>query len=539
VLQGVTRNEGLAEVLTDWLIALAQKIQVRDFDGMRAWFTPDFLGEDPWYEDADDSQATARAEELPLGAERTRTLAVASGVLGREAYIERLASHIGDWRRVTQAQIKLIGVSFEDAKLVEWGRAQLKLHIVGERADGSFDALTAKGEAQLVNVGGEWQLARLRIDSRERLRQPAASFSEVSRAVGVGYDGPAFGAPGNETVAWNGLVSADFDGDGRFDLFVPSGLRSFLYLNTGEGGFVEDAAARGLAADIGGTGAVAFDYDRDGDQDLAVAHVGWIGMDRKPGGISLRLYENDGAGHFRDVTAARGFGRHLAAYSLAVFDADGDGWMDVYVTGYGRMEFDRNDSWLRATNGDPDMFLRNIEGRFEDHTERAGFADVSWGYACASADFDGDGDQDLYVANNFGPCQLWRNRGDGTFEDVAEALGVDAPGIVMGCNWGDLDSDGNLDLYLSSPTSVAGSRLLSHLDLEGDARAAANLRQHAIGNRIFFGDGLGGFNELPPGHGASSAGWGWGAALADLDLDGLLDVACVNGFVTGDLTADT
>ena len=109
----------------------------------------------------------------------------------------------------------------------------------------------------------------------------------------------------------------------------------------------------------------------------------------------------------------------------------------------------------------------------------------------------------------------------------------------MGCNWADLNQDGHLDLYLSSPTSVAGSRMLAHLDLDGRDRAAANLRQHAIGNRVFFGDSAGGFRELPPGHGASSAGWGWGAAITDLDLDGGLDIACVNGFVTGDLTADT
>ncbi|MEZ6018022.1 MAG: VCBS repeat-containing protein [Planctomycetota bacterium] len=536
-LQGVTRNEGLAEVVTDWLIALAQKVQIRDFDGMRGWFTEDFQGEDPWA--SAQGAAGARTEDLPLGVQRTKFADLASGVFGRDAFVDQVAGHIGDWQRVTQAQIKLLSVVFEDAKRVEWGRAQIKLHIVGERAEGGFDSLTAKGEAKLVNIEGEWRIALLRIDSRERLARDSASYSEVSRATGVAYDGPAFGAPGNDTVAWNGAASADVDGDGRFDIFVPSGLRSFLYLNRGDGTFSEEAEARGLAADVGGTGAVFFDFDRDGDQDLAVGHIGWVGLERSLGGAPLALYENDGRGHFREVAAERGFDKRLAAYTLTVFDADGDGWQDVYACGYGRMEVEANDSWIRASNGESDLFLRNVEGRFVDATKEAGFGDSGWSYASAAADFDADGDQDLFVANNFGPCQLWRNRGDGTFEDVAKELGVDAAGIVMGCNWADLNHDGHLDLYLSSPTSVAGSRMLAHLDLDGRDRAAANLRQHAIGNRIFFGDDRGGFSELPAGHGAASAGWGFGAAMTDLDLDGALDIACVNGFVTGDLTADT
>lgn len=536
VLQGITRNEALAEVLTDWLIALAQKVQIRDFDGMRGWLTEDFRGEDPW---APQAATATRVEDLPLGAQKLAYVGLDGGIHDADEFVDRVAAHIGDWRRVTQAQVKLLSVTFHDSSPVEWGSARLKLHVVGETADGGFDALTARGEAKLVNRDGEWHIALLRIDSRERILHRGTPYSEVSRATGVAYDGPKFGAPGNDTVAWNGVAAGDVDGDGRIDVFVPSGLRSFLYVNRGDGTFAEVAGERGLAADVGGTGAVFFDYDRDGDQDLAVAHVGWTGLDGKLGGQPLALYENDGAGQFREVGAARGFAHRLAAYTLTVFDADGDGWLDLYACGYGRMEYERNNSWIAASNGTPDLFLRNVEGRFEDRTREVGFLDESWGYASAAADFDEDGDQDLYVANNFGACQLWRNRGDGTFEDVAKEFGVDAPGLVMGCNWVDLNRDGRLDLYLSSPTSVAGSRMLAHLDMDGFDRAAKNLRLHAIGNRIFFGTPEGSFSELPHGHGASSAGWGWGAAISDLDLDGALDIACVNGFVTGDFTADT
>lgn len=536
-LQGPTRNEALAEVVTDRFIALAQKLQIRDFEGMRAWLTDDFQGEDPWAAVPDDS--AARTETLPLGAERVALPEFASGALGRDPFIEAIAGHIGDWRRVTQAQLKLVGVSFEHAAKVEWGRAKLKLHVVGERAEGGFDALVAKGEAKLVNDGGEWRIARLRIDSRERLTHDRTWYAEVSRATGVAYDGPAFGAPGNDTVAWNGAAAGDFDGDGRFDVFVPSGLRSFLYRNTGEGSFDEQAAAAGLGAESLGTGAVFFDFDRDGDQDLAVAHTGWRSLDGQLGGKPLALYENVGGGRFRDVAAERGAAVRHATTTVVVFDADGDGWQDLYLVGFGRMEVEPNDSWIRASNGEPDRLLRNVEGRFVDATDAAGFDDRSWGHGAAAADYDADGDQDLYVANNFGPGQLWRNDGAGRFEDVAATLGVDAPGIVMGATFGDLDFDGRLDLYLANPTSVAGARMLGHLDLDGRDRAAASLRQHPLGNRLFKGDGRGGFVEVAQGHGAASAGWGFGVALSDLDLDGGLDIACVNGFVTGDLTADT
>jgi len=288
---------------------------------------------------------------------------------------------------------------------------------------------------------------------------------------------------------------------------------------------------------VGGTGAALFDFDNDGDQDLAVADVGWDAGDGELRGNALHLWRNDGSGHFEEVGAQLGFDRLCDGYSLTVLDYDLDGWLDVYVCNYGRVEAEPNNSWIQATNGTPNLLLRNVGGtRFEDATAAAGLADSSWTYASAAADYDQDGDTDLYVANDYGSNVLWRNSGDGRFEDVTEALGVADLGNGMGCNWGDLDSDGRLDLYVSNMSSTAGRRILARMAAEDES--IGQLQKMAAGNSIFLNRGER-FERLAGSAGGIDASWAWSVALTDLDLDGRLDAFCANGFITGDTPADT
>ena len=109
----------------------------------------------------------------------------------------------------------------------------------------------------------------------------------------------------------------------------------------------------------------------------------------------------------------------------------------------------------------------------------------------------------------------------------------------MGASWGDLDNDGRLDLYVVGPASSAGSRILERLRGSVHATVMSDLVRLASGNALFLGREGGTFEAAPAGFGAAGAGWAWGSALSDLDLDGALDVFCVNGFVTGDLPQDT
>ena len=167
-----------------------------------------------------------------------------------------------------------------------------------------------------------------------------------------------------------------------------------------------------------------------------------------------------------------------------------------------------------------------------------GLAGDRWTYACAAADHDGDGDLDLYVANDYGSNQLWSNQGDGTFVDVAGELGVTDQGNGMGVTWGDFDCDGRLDLYVANMSSTAGNRILKRLKEslpEGDRKA---LQKAAAGNSVFVARGDA-FERMPASAGGTGGNWAWSAAVVDLDLDACLDVFCVNGFNTGDLPHDT
>jgi enediyne biosynthesis protein E4 len=306
-----------------------------------------------------------------------------------------------------------------------------------------------------------------------------------------------------------------------------------------DGTFRDEAAARGVAGPAGGTGALFFDFDGDGNVDLLVGHVGAERPDRTIEGSPVRFYRNTGGGRFEDRTADMGAQVVTAASSLVAFDATGDGWLDVFVCGYGYMDRARNDSWVEATNGAPNFLLANRAGeRFEDVTRAAGVQDDRWSYAAAAADFDRDGRQDLYVGNNFGSNRLWHNAGGGRFVDVAPALGVEERGNTMAVVWGDVDGDGKLDLYVVGPESAAGKRVLGRVTEAPRIGQLKDLFAMADGNALFLGTDDG-FERSPFAAEARDAGWAFGTVLADLDLDGRADLFCVNGFVTGDLPEDT
>ncbi|MEL6428359.1 MAG: VCBS repeat-containing protein [Planctomycetota bacterium] len=540
-MRGPIDNEALSETVDAWFEGLGNRLRIRDFDAFERALHPDLAAERIF----PSASSTGHVlERLPLGVERIR-LAAPTEVLDRDAFVGSLEATVGPWARVTQAKIRVRGAKFEEDRatdLVESAYVDLALHVVGDEVDGGTVVLDGLARALLVNEAGEWRILRLRLTERSLLRRGRRMFSEVSRAAGVAFDGKRFGEPGNDGDGWSGVASADVDGDGLLDVYVPGPEGSFLYVQDGAGAFVDEAEERGLAAFTGGTGAVFFDYDRDGDQDLAVAFIGWIGLDDSLLGSPVRIFENDGEGRFADRTESLGVAEvRMPAYSLTAFDADGDGWTDLFACGYGRMEHEVNDSWLSARNGASDLLLANRGGEaFEDVTVAAGLDDRSWSYASAAADFDEDGDLDLFIGNNFGRSRLMRNRGDGTFEDVAAALGAEVQGNVMGAVWTDLDADGRLDLYLASPTSTSGSRLLSSVEGERGRGSSLSMMQMANGNKAFFGrveDGRSTFAAADVG--GTRAGWAWSVATPDIDLDGARDIVCVNGFVTGEITGDT
>jgi enediyne biosynthesis protein E4 len=350
-----------------------------------------------------------------------------------------------------------------------------------------------------------------------------ALYRDVARERGIDFrhEVRAEGAYRIPEVLGSGCAAFDADGDGRLDLYFVNagngpgdGAPNRLYLQR-EGGRFEDATDRSGLGDRGfGTGVAVADVDRDGDLDV---YVGNWGEDA--------LYVNDGGVFTRHAADVGLTGRNAGLTTSAAFlDYDLDGHLDLYVAQY-VIPLDLASCDGRAAISDycapmwyppvADALYRNRgDGTFEDVSERAGIAALAApGLAVTAEDFDGDGWTDVYVANDGVGNHLWLNRRDGTFRESATELGLAYNGLgaaegTMGIASGDVDGDGHQDLVV---TSLPGETSTVY------RRAAGGTYEDATGRT---------------GIGVASAPYtGWGIALFDVDLDGDLDLGIVNGKV--------
>jgi hypothetical protein len=243
----------------------------------------------------------------------------------------------------------------------------------------------------------------------------SGAFTDMTGEAGVGNTGDGHG------TAW-----ADYDGDGDLDLYVANyGVANVLYQNDGDGIFTDMTSEAGVGDAGNGYGTAWADYDGDGDLDLYVANAA-------PG--ANVLYQNHGNGAFTDVASEASVGDTGDSRGAAWADYDGDGDLDLYVTNHGANVLYRN----------------NGEGTFTDMTNEAGVGNAGDGIGTSWADYDGDGDLDLYVANYGATDMLYQNDGDGIFIDVASVVGVEDMAYGVGTAWADYDGDGDLDLYVAN-----------------------------------------------------------------------------------------
>jgi len=231
--------------------------------------------------------------------------------------------------------------------------------------------------------------------------------------------------------------------------------------------------------------------------------------------------------------------------SAADYDLDGD--LDVYVVSYGQRFLADGESggpipYHDANNGGPNMLLRNDGNwKFTDVTTESGL-DMNnrrWSHAASWEDYDADGDFDLYVANDFGRNNLYRND-SGKFVDVAGAAGVEDIACSMSVTWGDYDQDGRMDLYVGNMFSSAGLRITEQARFHADApdQLRADLRRHARGNSLFHNEGDGTFRDVSEEADVTMGRWAWGSNFVDINNDGREDLVVANGFITGSDTKD-
>ncbi|MCE9592981.1 MAG: FG-GAP-like repeat-containing protein [Planctomycetes bacterium] len=461
----------------------------------------------------------------------------------REPFARALAAWRGSFRGAARLDFEVIG--FEGAPpRVE---ARVRVSASGANASAKLQhnatwscAWRLDGDAaELVDVRVvDFEAVELPLDERglcadvtEELFEDPTFFRE-RLAPGLDHWRARIAAtlfPG--ALGHHGLALGDVDGDGLEDLYLcrPGGLPNQLLLHTPRHTLVDASAKAGVDLLDASSSALLADFDGDGDVDLVVST-----------GTGLVFFANDGAGHFE----RKGLLERSLATSLAAADFDRDGDLDLYACSY-LSPYEQNGlpvPYHDANNGEANMLLRNDGAwRFVDVASAVGLEanNKRFSFAAAWEDFDDDGDQDLYVANDFGRNNLYRNDG-GRFVDVAAALGVEDIAASMGVDWGDVDRDGRIDLYVTNMHSPAGGRLASRLDFRASSPAAIRnaYRHHAEGNSLFLNRGDRGFSDAASTSGTAFGRWGWGAIFVDFDDDGALDLFAPNGFVTGEREPD-
>jgi hypothetical protein len=338
-----------------------------------------------------------------------------------------------------------------------------------------------------------------------------------------------------------GLAPADVDGDGRIDLyFVNQAGQSQLWRNVGGGRFEDITVAAGVA--VGGRIGVSAsfaDIDNDGDPDLYVTTV-------RGGNL---LFENDGRGRFRDITAAAGVGYVGHSSGAVFFDYNRDGRLDLFVTNVGRYTTDvmAGDGYryyvgfedafsghLKPERAEASVLYRN-EGRnrFTNVTKAVGLVDTSWSGDASALDVNEDGWPDLYVLNMQGHDEYYENvRGTRFVRRSREVFPRTSWG-AMGIKVFDANADGQLDIFITDMHSdmsqvVGAAHAHEKSEVTWDETFRGDGKYSIWGNSLFLREGPGRFREASDAFNTESY-WPWGLSAGDLNADGFEDVLITAG----------
>jgi hypothetical protein len=339
----------------------------------------------------------------------------------------------------------------------------------------------------------------------------------------------------------NGLAIADVDGDGLSDIyFVNQVGGNQLWRNVGGGRFQDITAAAGVAvAGAVGVSASFADIDNDGDADLYVTTVR----------AGNRLFENDGHGRFRDISAASGVGYVGHSSSAVFFDYDRDGRLDLFLVNVGRYTTDTisgtgykyyvafEDAFsghLKPERAEPSILYRNEgKNRFVDVSKQTGLVDTSWSGDASAVDVNDDGWLDLYVLNMEGDDQYYENVGGKTFVKKSREVFPRTSWGSMGIKVFDFNNDGRLDIFITDMHSDMSEMVgPEHDHMKSTMKWPESFRGDGSssiwGNSFFQKEGPGKFREVSDAVGVENY-CPWGPSVGDLNADGFDDAFIASG----------
>jgi Flp pilus assembly protein TadD/peroxiredoxin len=476
-----------------------------------------------------------------------RTFA-ARAASGRGRFLQDMKSWLGHVSRVEIAEFEITGIGVL-ANALPTVRLEIQYDLVGRRIEDEREERVGSWRTEWArDASGLWKARKWEALEETLCVAHGPMFIDVTvQALGhIGsYAGQMLrgsdywrtvldGACGIDVYGNNGVAAGDFDNDGFDDLYVcqPSGLPNRLYRNRGDGTF-EDVTEKAGVGVLDNTSCALFaDFENQGRQDLLVVC-----------GSGPLLFLNQGDGTFSLKRDAFQF-EHPPQGTFthaALADYDGDGRLDVYFCLYsyylGLDQYHYPIPYFDARNGPPNYLLHNEgNGTFVDRTKAAGL-DVEndrYSFACAWGHENANRLPDLYIANDFGRANLYRNNADGTFSAISSEAHVDDPGAGMSACWADIDNDGKQEIYAANMWSAAGQRVAEQERFHAKAPPAirALYQQHARGNALYRSQGNGKFVNASRKAGVEMGRWSWSSDFWDFDHDGFPDLYVANGYIS-------
>lgn len=505
-----------------------------------------------WLESAVESAPLAPSTETRLragfGIDALRRRFRAAPIPGAGHFIHHLRSWLEDLSLVEAVEFQATGIDVVNTEppIV---RLEIRYDLIGSRNDG-------RREERIGTCDTEWSQTTETEWKATKWRFGEETVSVADQPVFVDVTGQALGnidsyhkqllpgvdhwrtvldgACGIDVYGNNGIAAGDFDNDGFDDLYIcqPAGLPNRLYRNRGDGTF-EDVTERAGVGVLDSTACALFaDFRNKGLQDLLVVC-----------GSGPLFFINQGDGTFaikRDAfqfkTPPQGTFTHAA-----LADYDRDGRLDIYFCLYsyyvGLDQYHYPVPYFDARNGPPNFLLHNEgDGTFVDRTEAAGLnaENDRYSFACAWGSSNDKGLPDLYVANDFGRNNLYRNNGDGSFAAISAVANVQDVGAGMSACWSEVGDDGKQDIYVSNMWSAAGQRVSGQKAFHENApkEIRALYERHARGNALYRNLGDGKFQNASQQAGVEMGRWAWSSDFWDFDHDGYPDLYVSNGYIS-------